>query len=220
MQQRNQVFTMYNISKYAWDVPIKDKKGTSIVNAFKKIILKVRKPNKTWVDQGSKFYNNTFKFFLKISNIEMCSTYNEGKSVVAGRFIRTLKNKIFKHVTAISKIVYFDVLDDIVDKCNNTVHRTIKMKPIDVTGESYGKYSEDLIKNILNLKLVTMLEFQNIKTFLLMNMLQIGRKKLLLLIKLKMQFCRLMLLVTWMVKKLLEVFMVKNCKKLVKKNLD
>ena len=176
MQQRNQVFTMYNISKYAWDVPIKDKKGTSIVNAFKKIILKVRKPNKTWVDQGSKFYNNTFKFFLKISNIEMCLTYNEGKSVVAGRFIRTLKNKIFKHVTAISKIVYFDVLDDIVDKCNNTVHRTIKMKPIDVTGESYGKYSEDLIKNILNLKLVTMLEFQNIKTFLLKDILQTGKR--------------------------------------------
>ena len=133
-------------SKYAWVVPIKDKKGTSIVNAFKKIILKVRKPNKTWVDQGSKFYNNTFKFFLKISNIEMCSTYNEGKSVVAGRFIRTLKNKIFKHVTAISKIVYFDVLDDIVDKYNNTVHRTIKMKPIDVTSDSYAEYNEDFNK--------------------------------------------------------------------------
>ena len=56
----------------------------------------------------------------------MYSTYNEGKSVVAERFIRTLKNKIFKHMTAISKNVYFDVLDDIVDKYNNTVHRTIK----------------------------------------------------------------------------------------------
>ena len=219
MQQRNQVFTMYNISKYAWDVPIKDKKGTSIVNAFKKIILKVRKPNKTWVDQGSKFYNNTFKFFLKISNIEMCSTYNEGKSVVAGRFIRTLKNKIFKHVTAISKIVYFDVLDDIVDKCNNTVHRTIKMKPIDVTGESYGKYSEDLIKNILNLKLVTMLEFQNIKTFLLKDILQTGQKMFLLLVKLKIRFLELVLLMIWRLKKKLEVSMKKNCKKLVEKNL-
>ena len=87
-------------SKYAWVVPIKDKKGTSIVNAFKKIISK-RKPNKTWIDQGSEFYNNTFKDFLKINNIEMYSTYNEGKSVVAERFIRTLKNKIFKHMTAI-----------------------------------------------------------------------------------------------------------------------
>ena len=79
-------------------------------------------------------------------------------------------------MTAISKNFYFDVLDDIVDKCNNTVHRTIKMKPIDVTGESYGKYSEDLIKNILNLKLVTMLEFQNIKTFLLKDILQTGKR--------------------------------------------
>ena len=100
-------------SKYAWVVPIKDKKGTSIVNAFKKIISEGRKPNKIWVDQGSEFYNNTFKGFLKTNNIEMYSTYNEGKSVVAGRLIRTLKNKIFKHMTAVSKKFYFDVLDDI-----------------------------------------------------------------------------------------------------------
>ena len=73
----------------------------------------------------------------------MYSTYNEGKSVVAERFIRTLKNKIFKHMTAISKNVYFDVLDDIVNKYNNTVHRTIKMKPIDVTSDSYAEYNED-----------------------------------------------------------------------------
>ena len=73
----------------------------------------------------------------------MYSTYNEGKSVVAERFIRTLKNKIFKHMTAISKNVYFDVLDDIVNKYNNRVHRTIKMKPIDVTSNSYAEYNED-----------------------------------------------------------------------------
>ena len=71
---------------------------------------------------------------MKINNIEMYSTYNEGKFVVAERIIRTLKNKIFKYMTAISKNVYFDVLD-IVDKYNNTVHRTIKMKPIDVTDD-------------------------------------------------------------------------------------
>ena len=73
----------------------------------------------------------------------MYSTYNERKSVVAERFIRTLKNKIFKHMTAVSKNVYFDVLDDIVNKYNNTVHRTIKMKPIDVTSDSYVEYNED-----------------------------------------------------------------------------
>ena len=94
-------------SKYAWIVPLKDKRGISIVNAFQKIISKGRKPNKIWVDQGSEFYNNSFKDFLKINNIEMYSTYNEGKYVVAERFIRTLKNKICKHMTAISKNVMF-----------------------------------------------------------------------------------------------------------------
>ena len=74
-------------SKYAWVVPIKDKKGTSIVNAFQKIISEGRKPNKIWVDQGSEFYNKSFKDFLKINNIEMYSTYNEGKSVVAEIFL-------------------------------------------------------------------------------------------------------------------------------------
>ena len=73
----------------------------------------------------------------------MYSTYNEGKSVVAERFIRTLKNKIFKHMTAISKNVYFDVLDDIANKYNNTVHRPIKMQPIDITSDSYAEYNED-----------------------------------------------------------------------------
>ena len=88
----------------------------TIVNAFQKVISQVRKPNKTWVDQGSEFYNNSFKDFLKINDIEMYSTCNDGKSVVAERFMKMLKNKTFKHMTAISKNVHFDVLDDIVYK--------------------------------------------------------------------------------------------------------
>ena len=94
----------------------KIQKGVSIVNALQKIISEGRKPNKIWVDQGSEFYSNSFKDFLKINKTEMYWTYNEEKSVVAERFIRTLKKQIFKHMTAISKNVYFDVLDDIVDK--------------------------------------------------------------------------------------------------------
>ena len=82
-------------SKYAWVVPIKDKKGTSIVNAFQKIISEGRKPNKIWVDQGGEFYNKLFKRFLKINSVEMYSTYIEGKSVVAEIFIRTLKKQDF-----------------------------------------------------------------------------------------------------------------------------
>ena len=72
----------------------------------------------------------------------MYSTHNEGKYVVAERFIRTLKNKIYKHMTAISENVYFDVLDDIVHKYNNAYHKTIKMKPIDVKNNSFADYNE------------------------------------------------------------------------------
>ena len=119
-------------SKYAFVIPLKDKKGISIVNAFNKIIKQSnRKPNKIWVDQGGEFYNNVFEKRLSDNDINMYSTYNEGKSVVAERFIRTLKNKLYKHMTATGKNVYYDVLDDVVNKYN-TKHSTIKMKPIDV----------------------------------------------------------------------------------------
>ena len=100
------------------------------------------KPNKVWVDQGGEFYNKLFKRFLKINNTEIYSRSNEGKSFIAESFIRTLKNKNFKHMAAISKNVYFDVLDNIANKYNNTVHRSIKMKPIDVTSDSYAEYNE------------------------------------------------------------------------------
>ena len=85
----------------------------------------------------------SLQIFLKIDNCEMYLTYNEGKSALAERFIRTLRNKIFKRMTAISKNVYFDALDDIVNKHNNTVHRTIKMKPIDALSDSYAQYIEE-----------------------------------------------------------------------------
>ena len=82
-------------SKYAFVVPLKDKKGISIVNAFNKIIKQSnRKPNKIWVDQGGEFYNHNFKKWLSSNDIIMYSTFNEGKSVAAERFIRTLKNKL------------------------------------------------------------------------------------------------------------------------------
>ena len=130
-------------SKYAWVVPLKDKRGITLVNASQKIISEGCKPKKIWVDQGGEFYNKLSKRHLKINNIEMYPTYNERKSVVAERFIRTLKNKIFKHMTAVSKNNDFDVLDNIVNKYNNTVHKTRKMKPIDVTLDSYAEYNDD-----------------------------------------------------------------------------
>ena len=93
--------------------------------------------------QGSEFYKNVFKKWLKDNDISMYSTYNEGKSVLAERFIRILKNKIYKHTTANSKNIYFDILDDIVDKYNHTYHKTIKMKPVEVGYNSFAEYNEE-----------------------------------------------------------------------------
>ena len=85
-----------------------------------------------WVDQGTEFYNSWFGKWLKDNDIGMYSTHSEGKSV-----------KIYKHMAVVSKNVYFDVLDDIVEKYNNTYHNTIKMKPIDVKSDSFAEYNEE-----------------------------------------------------------------------------
>ena len=132
-------------SKYAWVVPLKDKKGISIVKAFQSILKQSNsKPNKIWVHKGSELYKAYFKKWLRDNDIVMYSTHNEGKSVVAERFIRTLKSKIYKYMTSISKNVYIDKLDGIVDEYNNTYHTTIKMKPIDVKDNTYINTSKEI----------------------------------------------------------------------------
>ena len=73
----------------------------------------------------------------------MYSSHNEGKLVVSERFIKTLKDKIYKHMAAIGKNVYFNVLDDIVDEYNNSIHNSIKMKPKDVKNDSFIEYTEE-----------------------------------------------------------------------------
>ena len=104
-------------SKYAWVVPLKDKKGVSIVDTFEKILDDSnRKPDKIWVDKGSEFYSSSFKKWLKDNDIEMYLIHNEGKSVVAERFIRTLKTKIYKYMTSVSQNVYIDKSDDILSE--------------------------------------------------------------------------------------------------------
>ena len=128
----------------------------------------------------------------------MYSTYNEGKSVVAERFIRTLKNKTFKQMTAFSKNVCFDVLDDTVNKYNNKFHKTINMKPIHVKDDSYAEYNEDFNKKDPKSKVgdhVRIAKYKNIfakgyaPNLILLTMF-------LLLVKLKIQLRRLMLLMT------------------------
>ena len=101
-------------SKYAWVILLKDEKGITITNAFQKILDESnRKPNKIWVDIGSEFCNLSMKSFSE-------------NHFVAEILIRTLKNKIDKYMTSISKNISIGNLDDIINKCNNTHHSTIK----------------------------------------------------------------------------------------------
>ena len=87
-----------------WAIPLKERKGIKITNSFHKVLDESnRKPIKIWVDKGSKFYNRSMKLWLEQNAIEMYLTHNEEKSVVTERFFRTLKNKIYKYMTSISK---------------------------------------------------------------------------------------------------------------------
>ena len=146
-------------SKYALVIPLKDKNGITITNAFQKILNELHhKPNKTWVDKCSDY--RSMKSFLHNNDIEMYSMHNEGKSVVATRSIRTLQ-----------KNVYIDKLADIVNKYTNTYHSTIKMKPVDVKLNTYIDSTKMIKIKILNLK--------HMKIFLQKVTLQIGLKKFL-----------------------------------------
>ena len=99
------------------------------LHTFQKILDESNhKPNKIWVDKGSKFYNQSMKSWLQDNNIEMYSIHNKEKSVVAERFIKPLKYKIYKCMISILKNVYIDKLDDIVNKDNYIYHRIIEMK--------------------------------------------------------------------------------------------
>ena len=111
-------------SKYGWLIPLKDKTGKSVASALK-TIFKERKPEKMWVDKGKEFYNKDVKDL-----IELYSTENEEKSSVVHRWIRTLKEKMWKYFSAKSTNVYMNVLSDLVKEYNNTRHSCIKMTPV------------------------------------------------------------------------------------------
>ena len=128
-------FLLYVIdiySKYTWVLPLNNKKSITITNAFLKVLDESNcKRNKIWVEKGSEFYNKSVKSWLEKNYIEMHSTDNEKKTVIAEIFITTLKNKTYKYLALISNNMYIDKLDDINNKYNSTYHRTIKLKPVD-----------------------------------------------------------------------------------------
>ena len=113
----------------------------------------------------------------------MYSTFNKGKSVVAKRFIKTLKNKIYKHMATIGKNVYFNDLDDIVKNYNNTIHNSIKMKPKDVKDDNLVEYIEESNEKDPKFKTGDYVRISKYKNIFLKVIYLIGQKKPLLLIK-------------------------------------
>ena len=103
----------------------------------------MQSPKEPNLIKGSEFYNNSLNKWSKDNDIEIYSIHNEGKSVVAERFIRALKSKIYQYMTSLSKYVYIDELYDIVSEYNDTYHRTIKMKPIDVKDNTYIDFKKE-----------------------------------------------------------------------------
>ena len=114
-------------SKYGWIIPLKNKQGITTANALE-TIFKERKPKKLWVDKGKEFYNNNVKGL-----VELYSTENEEKSSIVERWIRTMKEKIWKYFTDNNTYTYIDVLPDLVEDYNNTVHSSIKMTPVEAS---------------------------------------------------------------------------------------
>ena len=115
-------------SKYGWIVPLKTKTGAAITEAFKKL-FKEKIPTRLWTDKGSEFYNKTFKELLAKKNIILYSTHNEEKAFVVERWNRTMKRNMWKYFTANHTKKYLDILPTLVDKYNNTYHRSIKCTP-------------------------------------------------------------------------------------------
>ena len=122
-------------SKYGWIVPLKDKKGESVAEAFKTIFKEGRKPQYLWVDKGKEFYNKHVKDLLEKNGIHMYSTENEEKSSVVERWNRTIKSKMWKQFTVQGNTMYLNMLPKLVNQYNNTKHSSIKMTPIEASNK-------------------------------------------------------------------------------------
>ena len=148
-------FLLTVISKYGWMLPLKDKTGKSVADAFKEIFKKSkRKPEKLWTDKGRDFYNK----HVKELGVELYSTENEEKSSVVERWNRTMNEKMFKYFTANNTNKYIDVLDDSVERYNNTGHSSIKMTPVEASKKEnevrvYRNFYPDLTRRPMRVKL-------------------------------------------------------------------
>ena len=131
-----------NVSKYAWAFPLKRKTKAELNAAFKKLFSEGRIPKNLHVDRGTEFYNADVKPMLQLQNINMYSTFSEIKASIIERFNRTLKTKMWKRFSLQGNYKWYDVLPELIAEYNNTIHRSIGMKPKDVT----SSHEENLVK--------------------------------------------------------------------------
>ena len=150
----------------------------------------------------------------------MYSIHSEGKSVLAERFIGTLKNKISKYMTAISKTVYIDKLDDIVNEYNNTYHRTIKMQPVDVKDNTYIDFEKNFNDKDPKFKVGDHVRICKYKNIFAKGYMPNWSEKVFVISKIKNTVPWTYIINDLMVKQLLEHFIKKNWRRLVKKNLE
>ena len=168
-------------TKYDWVKPLKDKKGKTVLNVFIEIVnISHWKPNKLWVDQGREFYNKLIQERLDDNDISIYLTHKAGKSVIAKRFIKTLKGEIYQRMTAKDSKFYISYLNKLVDQYNNTYHHYTGKKPIDA---HYSALTEKLrrILKLLNLKSMIWWEVLSITTFVVKITMKIDQQKYLLL---------------------------------------
>ena len=131
-------------TKYAWVLPLKTKQGQELVKAFQTILASGRKPSKLETDQGTEFLNGVFQKFLRENNIDFFTVKSGLKASVVERFNRTFKNKMYKYFTTKNTLTYINILPQLVKSYNSTYHRSIKMKPTQVTGANEAKVWDTL----------------------------------------------------------------------------
>ena len=167
---------------FTWGKPLRDKKIKTVLNAFIKIVSESNcKPNKLWVDQAKEFFNKLIQEWLENNDILMYSAHNKGKSVIGKRFLKTLKAKIYKKLTANFSKSYLSYLNKLIDQYNNTFHHYINKKAINADYFALNKKIERILKP-LNLKLKIESKFLSIRIILVKVTLEIGQEKYLLLI--------------------------------------
>ena len=144
-QQYRYILTSIDIfTRYAWCRPLRNKKGDTVAEAFKDIFKEGRIPKRVQTDQGREFENRHVEALFKTHGIELFSVKSAYKAAIVERFNRTLKHKVWRYFTAENKMVWTEVLQDVVHAYNHSIHRGIGRRPADITAADVDDMREEM----------------------------------------------------------------------------